>query len=78
MLRENCVAGLGESRISYMTDDEAAFSERFAAFVHIGNVEEMAREINLAIAQTEQNGNARIITTDLMLKLTVLLLAPRP
>lgn len=78
MLRENFVAGLGESRISYMTDAEAAFSERFAAFVHIGNVEEMAREINLAIAQTEQNGNARIITTDLMLKLTVLLLAPRP
>ncbi len=78
MLRENFVAGLGESRISYMTDAEAAFSERFAAFVHIGNVEEMAREINLAIAQTEQNGNARIITTDLMLKLTVMLLAPRP
>lgn len=78
MLRENFVAGLGESRISYMTDAEAAFSERFAAFVHIGNVEEMAHEINLAIAQTEQNGNARIITTDLMLKLTVMLLAPRP
>lgn len=78
MLRENFIMGLNDPQLNYMTPNEEAFSDKFSPFIHINNVMKMTDEFNLAIAHIEQNGNARIITMDLMLKLTVLLLTPRP
>ncbi len=47
--------------------------EKFAPFVHSGNVLEISNELNNAIYHIERNGNAKIILLDLSIKLTRLL-----
>ena len=44
--------------------------EKFAPFVHSGNILEINKEINEAIYHIERNGNAKIILLDLSIKLT--------
>lgn len=78
MLRENFVKNLGAPQLTYMRPEEEAFSKNFYRFVHLANAMRMSKIFNTAIAHVEQNGNVRIITMDLMLKLAVLLRIPRP
>ena len=47
--------------------------EKFAPFVHEGNILEISAELQDAIYHIERNGNAKIILTDLSIKLTRLL-----
>ncbi len=47
--------------------------EKFAPFVHSGNILEISNELNDAIFHIERNGNAKIILLDLSIKLTRLL-----
>ena len=47
--------------------------EKFAPFVHSGNVLEISSELSDAIYHIERNGNAKIILLDLSIKLTRLL-----
>ncbi|MDG1571496.1 DNA polymerase III subunit [Robiginitalea sp. M366] len=47
--------------------------KRFAPFVHERNIQPIVRELESAIYHVERNGNARIIFTDLSIKLTRLL-----
>ncbi len=47
--------------------------EKFAPFVHSGNILEINKELNDAIYHIERNGNAKIILLDLSIKLTRLL-----
>ncbi|NQY06067.1 MAG: DNA polymerase III subunit delta' [Flavobacteriaceae bacterium] len=47
--------------------------EKFAPFVHGNNIQEINSELNDAIYHIERNGNAKIILTDLSIKLTRLL-----
>ncbi|MCM5662321.1 DNA polymerase III subunit [Galbibacter mesophilus] len=47
--------------------------EKFAAFVHGNNILEITKELEDAIYHIERNGNAKIILTDLSIKLTRLL-----
>ena len=47
--------------------------EKFAPFVHSGNILEINTELNEAIYHIERNGNAKIILLDLSIKLTRLL-----
>lgn len=46
---------------------------KFAPFVHEGNIQGIVRELEDAMYHVERNGNARIIFTDLSIKLTRLL-----
>lgn len=78
MLRENFILNQGEAQLVYMMPDEEGFAQKFAPFIHEGNVFQMSDEFGLALAHIEQNGNGRIIMMDLMLKLTILLLTPKP
>ncbi len=78
MIRENFVMNQGDASLVYMMPDEEAFASRFAPFIHEGNVLEISEELNLGIAHVEQNGNSKIIMMDLMLKLTMLLMKPKP
>lgn len=78
MLRENFVMNLQDTTLVYLTAEEQEFSAKFSPFIHEANVFQLNDELNLAIAHIEQNGNSRIIMMDLMLKLTMLLLTPRP
>lgn len=77
-VRENFVRNLGQPQLTYMRPSEEAFSDKFARFIHLGNAVRLSRVYNQAIAHVEQNGNVRIITMDLMLRLAVLLRLPRP
>lgn len=47
--------------------------EKFAPFIHDANILEIAEELQNAIYHIERNGNAKIILTDLSIKLTRLL-----
>ncbi|MFK5957490.1 MAG: DNA polymerase III subunit delta' [Lutibacter sp.] len=47
--------------------------EKFAPFIHSGNILEINKELNEAIYHIERNGNAKIILLDLSIKLTRLL-----
>ena len=77
MIRENYVQNLKATNLNYMTKEEQAFSDKFSAFVHQGNIEDITKEINTAIFHIDRNGAARIIFTDLALKLHGLLRRPQ-
>ena len=47
--------------------------EKFAPFIHSGNILDITKELNDAIYHIERNGNAKIILLDLSIKLTRLL-----
>ncbi|SDW07862.1 DNA polymerase-3 subunit delta' [Lutibacter oricola] len=47
--------------------------EKFAPFIHSGNILDINKELNDAIYHIERNGNAKIILLDLSIKLTRLL-----
>ena len=47
--------------------------EKFAPFVHSGNILEINKELNEAIYHIERNANAKIVLLDLSIKLTRLL-----
>ena len=47
--------------------------EKFAPFVHGGNIKEINDELNNAIYHIERNGNAKIVLLDLSIRLTRLL-----
>lgn len=47
--------------------------EKFAPFIHSGNIQEIYQEIEEAIYHIERNGNGNVILTDLSIKLTRLL-----
>lgn len=78
MVRENFVMNINDPLLVYMMPDEEEFARRFAPFIHEGNAFQMCEELSLAQAHIEQNGNVRIIMLDMMMKLTVLLLTPKP
>ena len=47
--------------------------DKFAPFIHEGNVLVIIEELEKAMYHVERNGNAKIIFTDLSIKLTRLL-----
>ena len=47
--------------------------DKFAPFVHSGNILDINKELNDAIYHIERNGNPKIILLDLSIKLTRLL-----
>ena len=74
MVRENFMLNLKVDAV-YITGAEREFSEKFAQFVTKSNIFDIYKELNLAIAHIGQNGNAKIIFTDLALKISRLLKA---
>jgi len=78
MLRENFAMNQHDPSLVYMMPDEEEFAVRFSPFIHENNVLEISEEISLAIAHVEQSGNTKIIMMDFMLKLTMLLMKPKP
>lgn len=72
MIRENFMLNLKVDAV-YITGAEKEFSQKFSQFIHKDNVFDIYTELNLAIAHIGQNGNAKIIFTDLALKISKLL-----
>jgi DNA polymerase-3 subunit delta' len=61
------------SLVYYQFKDDSFKLERFAPFVHGNNITAIKTELEDAIYHIERNGNAKIIFTDLSIKLTRLL-----
>lgn len=78
MIRENFIYNMKMPQISLLTPDEEQFSQRFAPFIHEGNVEGLASEISRASSDIERNANAKIVMFDLMLLLSQWVRTPKP
>lgn len=77
MIRENYIFNFGISPLVMMTQEEETFSNRFAPFIHDGNVEQLSEEIARAAQDIERNGNSKIVMFDLMLLLSRLVRKPK-
>ena len=78
MIRNNFLVNRGLSELATLDADELAFSSKFNAFIHPGNIEGLMQEFDLAIAQVTMNANPKILLTDMSLQLHRLLRLPDP
>jgi DNA polymerase-3 subunit delta' len=72
-LRENFLFNLKEPELIYMDDQENDFSRKFAPFINEKNVIYLFREFEKAYTDISMNGNAKLIFTDLGLKVSKLI-----
>ncbi|MEG2277129.1 MAG: DNA polymerase III subunit delta [Odoribacter sp.] len=68
MVRENFIRNFGLEKLNYMTEREMNFSQRFSPYIHEGNVIPLTTEFERAYNDIGRNGNAKIIFTDLCIK----------
>lgn len=68
MIRENFIRNFGLDKLNYMTEREKDFSIRFSPYIHEGNVIPLADEFERAYNDISRNGNAKIVFTDICIK----------
>lgn len=68
-IRENFIANLRMPVLNVMTGDEEAFSQKFAPFIHEGNVEDILTDIDDASRDIVRNANGKLIWFDFLLRL---------
>ena len=74
VMRQALLINYGAEELAYMKIHTDGFQlKKFAPFVHENNIQNITEELELAIYHVERNGNAKIIFTDLSIKLTRLL-----
>jgi DNA polymerase-3 subunit delta' len=73
MVRENFILNKKIDDIVYLGFEELEWAKKFSAFINAGNVRELYIQLNICIPQISQNGNAKIIFTDLALKVKELI-----
>jgi DNA polymerase-3 subunit delta' len=73
MLRENFALNQNVAQAVYLSGEEAEWSAKFSPFINPRNVAQLYAEFNLAMQQLGQNGNPKIIFTDLALKIARLI-----
>ncbi len=72
--RQALLLNYGTPDLVYLTPQTGNFKlEKFAPFIHSGNILSIEKELNYAQYHIERNGNAKIILLDLSIKLTRLL-----
>ncbi|AUC16478.1 DNA polymerase III subunit delta' [Tenacibaculum sp. SZ-18] len=72
--RQALLLNYGTPDLVYLTPQTGNFKlEKFAPFIHSGNILSIEKELNDAQYHIERNGNAKIILLDLSIKLTRLL-----
>ena len=76
-IRENYIRNMAQPELNYQMEAERTFSDKFAPFIHDGNVEAIMNQLDLAERQIEQNGNAKMIFFDLCLQMIVLIKKPK-
>ena len=74
LVRENFMYNFRQPDLCYMSQREEAFAEKFARFIHEGNILQINELANRAIRDISQNANAKIVFFDLALQLIMLLL----
>ena len=78
MVRENFAYNFGLPQITYMSQQEEAFSRNFARFINEANVIDIADAMQKARRDIGQNANAKMVFFDLALQLTIMLRAGQP
>ncbi|ASV30206.1 DNA polymerase III subunit [Maribacter cobaltidurans] len=74
VMRQAMLLNYGIDELAYMKMHSNGFQlQKFAPFVHENNILEITEELERAIYHIERNGNAKIIFTDLSIRLTRLL-----
>lgn len=74
VIRQAMLTNYGASGLAFMQFHVDGFQmDKFAPFVHENNVLEIVQELEEASYHIERNGNARLILTDLSIRLTRLL-----
>jgi DNA polymerase-3 subunit delta' len=73
LLRENFISNLKEPSLIFMDDQEQAFSSKFAPFINEKNVLGLFAEFEKGYTDISKNGNAKLIFTDLGLKVSKLI-----
>lgn len=74
VMRQAMLLNYGIDELAYMKMHSDGFQlQKFAPFVHENNILEITEELEEAIFHIERNGNAKIIFTDLSIRLTRLL-----
>ncbi len=69
MIRNNFLFSLHQDKMVHLTEKENVFSQKFHPFINDSNVDNIAREINMAYNDIERNAYSRIVFLDLSLKL---------
>lgn len=73
MIRENFILNQQVNEAVYLAGAEADFSAKFALFINPDNIFRLYEEFNIALQHLGQNGNPKILFTDLVLKLVKLI-----
>jgi DNA polymerase-3 subunit delta' len=69
MLRECFMNNRRTPEVTYLLGDEDVFAQKLSPYINERNIETIYRAFNLAMAHLAQNGNAKIIFTDLAMKM---------
>jgi DNA polymerase-3 subunit delta' len=73
LIRESFMLNRAAPDVSCLLGDEEQFAQKFSPFVNERNVEDIFRELNLAQEHIAQNGNPKIVFTDMFLQIGKLL-----
>jgi len=73
LFRESIILNYMKGELVVLRNEERAFLEKFAKFINNQNITELNEEFNTAHYHLERNANAKILFTDLMIKLTKLI-----
>lgn len=71
MLRENYIYNQHQPELNLLSEQEEAFSARFAPYVNETNIVTMIKSVDKACNDIPRNANAKIVCFDLMLKLLI-------
>jgi DNA polymerase-3 subunit delta' len=75
LTRENFILNKKIEDIVYLGFEELEWAKKFSVFINENNVTELYKQLNICILHISQNGNAKIIFTDLALKVKELIRA---
>jgi DNA polymerase-3 subunit delta' len=73
MIRENFILNRDIPEIVYLGFEELEWAKKFSTFINETNVFALYEQFNICIPQISQNGNSKIIFTDLALKVRQLI-----
>jgi len=73
IFRESIILNYMKGELVNLRDEERAFLEKFARFINNQNITELMEEFNAAFYHLERNANAKILFSDVLIKLTKLI-----
>ena len=77
LTRDSLMVNMGANDVAFPGNNEEAFVKNFSPFIYDSVAAMLYKELNLAFLQISQNGNGKIIFTDLVLKTVKLINAKK-